>query len=269
MSEETKTTGRRKRIEKPKEEKEKTLSPKEYFEYVKSKKNTMTEEELINTYENALQMIKRYEITGQTKPIKKLMFLLECIEAEYKVVKAGYKHFVYRWDLEEYIENISDKSVKLIEMKNYEREFPDEVLDDIIKAKEVFGDELYVVFTDYTGKEQRKVAKERREKDPILFGALTKDDAVLDRLYYVCDWVDQTCDLTLEQLAKNYHKYHKKDGKELVKTLEHPKDLIELRKLYGLYEENSKASSGYIFTNEQGISISSNTRTVTTSVSRS
>ena len=39
-------------------------------------------------------------------------------------------------------------------------------------TSKIFNDKLYILFTDYTGKEQRKVAKERREKDPILFGAL-------------------------------------------------------------------------------------------------
>lgn len=245
MSEEKTKLTRKPRITKPKKEEANTLSPKEYFEYVKSKKNSITPEELERVYDNTLKLIKRYQITGQEKAIKKLAFLLECIELEFQVVKAGYTQFVYRWDLEEYIEDITDKSIRIIEMKNYEREFPDEVIDEIIKAKEIFGDNLYVVFTDYSGKEGRKIAKERREKDPILFGGIEKDNAILDRLYYICDWVDETCDLTLDQLAKDYEKIHKDDGKRLLTSLEIPESLEDLKRELGIYKESKQSKSGY------------------------
>ena len=186
------------------------MSPAEYFAHIKNKKHEQTEEYLNDCYAAIERLAARFKVTGQKKAIAKLQFLEECLDLEMPVVKAGYCHYVNRWDIEDYIENLSDPCVFIKEIENYEREFPDEVIDEIIKAKEVFGDNLYVLFTDYTKKEARKVAKERREKDPILFGALKKNvsdfgsPVILDRLYYICDWVDEHCDLTLDKLVGYY-----------------------------------------------------------------
>ena len=38
------------------------LTPREYFEYVKSKKQTITEEELLKVYDAALELMKKYLI---------------------------------------------------------------------------------------------------------------------------------------------------------------------------------------------------------------
>ena len=220
--------------QKPTEEEGKKMTPSEYFSYVKGKKNHIEEEDLRQIYENALNMIKRYQITGQTKSIEKLKFLLDIIELEIPIVKAGYNQFVYRWDVEEYIDKISDDSVFIIEMKNYEREFPDEVIDKIVKAKEVFGDNLYVIYTDYTKKTQRKVAKERRERDPILFGALVKNRVAYDRFYYICDWEDEYCDISLDKIVNNWDKFHAddKESSSIVhKTIEHGLSIEEMKKM--------------------------------------
>lgn len=228
--------------EKPSAEEGGKMTPSEYFQYVKNKKNSITEEDLRQVYENAVNMIKRYEITGQQKPIDKLKFLLEIIELEIPIVKAGYNQFVYRWDVEEYIDKISDDSVFIIDMKNYEREFPDDVIDKIVKAKEVFGDNLFVIYTDYTGKTQRKVAKERREKDPILFGALIRDNIAYDRFYYICDWVDEYCDLTLDRLVNKWNEYHKDDEKPLIhNTIKHGLSIEEMKSLVATAEENEES----------------------------
>ena len=220
--------------QKPTEEEGKKMTPSEYFSYVKEKKNHIEEEDLRQIYENALNMIKRYQITGQTKSIEKLKFLLDIIELEIPIVKAGYNQFVYRWDVEEYIDKISDDSVFIIEMKNYEREFPDEVIDKIVKAKEVFGDNLFVIYTDYTKKTQRKVAKERRERDPILFGALIKNRVAYDRFYYICDWEDEYCDLSLDKIVNDWDKFHAddKESSSIVhKTIEHGLSIEEMKKM--------------------------------------
>lgn len=90
--------------------------------------------------------------------------------------------------------------MKIIELERYEREIPDEIVDVIAKTKDLF-DQMYIVFTDYTGKEERKIAAEKKDKDPILFGTFQdrKQKVCVDRFYYLGDWVDEYCDLTLDQ----------------------------------------------------------------------
>ena len=56
------------------------LSPSEYFEQVKERKNHITDEDLRKVYDNCLELLNKYKITGQKKGMRKLMFHLECIE---------------------------------------------------------------------------------------------------------------------------------------------------------------------------------------------
>ena len=85
---------------------------------------------------------------------------------------------------------------------------PDEVIDKVDKARN-YVDMLYVAYTDYTGETVRKVEKEKRDKDPILFGAflVPSDNGNMipsEHLFFIADWVDEYCDLTMDQLINSY-----------------------------------------------------------------
>lgn len=207
------------------------LSPSEYFEQVKERKNHITDEDLQNVYDNCLELLNKYSITGQKKGMRKLMFHLECIEKERDIVKMGVDTFIYRDDIEEYIDKVAKDTVKIIELENYEREIPDEIVELIAQVKDKF-DQLYVVFTDYTGKVERQVEKERRAKDPILFGTFqnTSSRTVIDRFYYLGDWEDEYCDLTLDKMVNETEKIGKRNIAKYIST---PKDIEELKSQLG------------------------------------
>lgn len=204
-----------------------TLTPQEYFDSVKERKHSITDEDLRLVYDNCLELLNKYKITGQTNGIKKLMFHLDCIEKEREIVKLGITTFVYRDDIEFYINNVASDVVKIIDIESYEREIPDEIVAVIEKVKDKF-DQLYIVFTDYTGAAERQVMKERRQKDPILFGTFQNEKArsVIDRFYYLGDWIDEYCDLTLDKMVNETKNVGKRD---IVKTIKTPADITELK----------------------------------------
>lgn len=216
---------------------ESQLTPQQYFEQVKERKHNITDEELVKVYDNCLELLNKYKITGQKKGMRKLMFHLECIEKEREIVKMGINTFIYRDDIEEYIDTVAKDTVKIIELENYEREIPDEIIEVIAATKDKF-DQLYVVFTDYTGKVERQIEKERRDKDPILFGTFQNQSnrTVIDRFYYLGDWEDEYCDLTLDKMVNETEKAGKRN---IVKTISTPSDIEELKEqLGGLSEIN-------------------------------
>lgn len=206
---------------------EQELTPQQYFDAVKERKNNITDEELQKVYENCLELLNKYRITGQTKGIKKILFHLECIEKEREIVKMGINTFIYRDDIEEYIDNIAKDTVKIIELENYEREIPDEIVEVIAATKDKF-DQLYVVFTDYSGKVERQIEKERRDKDPILFGTFQNktNRTVIDRFYYLGDWEDEYCDLTLDKMVNETEKVGKR---QITRTISTPEDIDEFK----------------------------------------
>ena len=216
---------------------ESQLTPQQYFEQVKERKHNITDEELVKVYDNCLELLNKYKITGQKKGMRKLMFHLECIEKEREIVKMGINTFIYRDDIEEYIDTVAKDTVKIIELENYEREIPDEIVEVIAATKDKF-DQLYVVFTDYTGKVERQIENERRDKDPILFGTFQNQSnrTVIDRFYYLGDWEDEYCDLTLDKMVNETEKAGKRN---IVKTISTPSDIEELKEqLGGLSEIN-------------------------------
>lgn len=206
---------------------ENKMTPQEYFDAVKDRKHTITDEQLKVVYDNCLEMLNKYKITGQTKGMAKLIFHLDCIEKEREIVKMGIDTFVYRDDIEFYIDNVADDIVKIIDLESYEREIPDEIVAVIERVKDKF-DQLYIVFTDYTGEVERQVQAERRSKDPILFGVFQseKTRSVIDRFYYLGDWVDEYCDLTLDKMVNESAKAGRRNITHSIKT---PEDIEELR----------------------------------------
>lgn len=201
---------------------DKNVSPGEYFERLKELKNQNTEESLDAFYDAALAQMTKYKLFGQKRMIRKLMFIVECVPKEKELLKLGVNTFIYKEDIEEYINNVENKVVKLIEMENFPRDIPEEFSDIISKTINIF-DEFYVLFTDYTGKEEKRVVKERREKDPILFGVFKNNTQMNDRFYYLGDWVDEYCDLTLEKLLAEA-------GEDIVRAITVPKNKEQLIK---------------------------------------
>lgn len=216
-----------------KEENKKELTPSQYFDYLKEAKKTITTEALKESYEVFLTLAEKYNKLGQVESMKKLCFLADTLIKEEELIEAGITTYVYKDTIEDYIENVAGKAVKIIELSRYMREIPDELVETVEKARGIF-DELYVVFTDYTGKEERKVERERRDKDPILFGAFKdRHEHVADRFYFLGDWVDEYCDLTLDKMVEQYKE---KKGYSPAINNEIPKNAEELKELLQKYE---------------------------------
>lgn len=219
---------------------EKTITPSQYFDYLKGAKNTITTQALKDSYDTFLKLADKYQKLGQIESLKKLCFLADTLVKEEKLIELGITTYVYKDTIEDYIENVADKTVKIVELSRYMREIPDELIETIEKSKPLF-DEFYVVFTDYTGKEERKVEKERRDKDPILFGVFKNQTNVADRFYFLGDWVDEYCDLTLDKMVEQYKT---KNGKTPVVTTEIPKngdDLVAILKTYKIDENKGNS----------------------------
>lgn len=214
------------------------VTPTVYFDYVKDMKKDIADENLQNVAENCLTLLKKTKITGQTKAAEKIFNQYSLIMRELKATTFGFTTIVYKSDIEKFITDISKHPVKIIELENYPREVDDSVLDKLIIAKEnELFDEYYILFTDYSMKETKKVAKERRDKDPILFGAfksVDNNDIPEQRFFYIGDWVDEYCELTLEEMLAQYEKSENVGAKY---NIEIPKDVDELKEYIGMIEK--------------------------------
>lgn len=222
------------------------VTPTVYFNYVKDMKKNIEDENLQTVADNCLVLLQKTKLTGQTKSAKKIFDQYQLIMRELKAATFGFDTIVYKSDIEKFITKISNHPVKIIELENYPREVDDSIIDKLLVAKEnELFDEYYILFTDYSDKEAKKVAKERRDKDPILFGAFKSQDnnnIPETRFFYIGDWVDEYCDLTLEEMLTQYEKSESVGAKY---TIEIPKDIDALKEYMGMMEkkEPEKAKS--------------------------
>lgn len=224
-------------MENEKQEQKEVITPSQYFDHLIEAKQEISSEKLKTSYNKFKELGKKYEKSGQKEAYNKLLYLAEVMKKEEQLIEMGITTFIYKDTIEDYITKVADKTVKIVELSRYMREIPDEIVDTVAKVKDIF-DELYVVFTDYTGKEERKVAKERRDKDPILFGVFKNSAVVSDRFYFLGDWVDEYCDLTLDKFIDQYKE---KNGYSPANEIDAPQTVDELIALLKTYKVDDKA----------------------------
>lgn len=182
------------------------LDPQVYFDIIKDKKQ-YSDDKFLNDFQKVIDIeLAKAMATGQNFLVRRLAYATSVITKERQLLKEGINVFVLREDIEEYIKQVEKKVIKIIELENYPRSIPDEIVQKVAKLKEKnLFDRYYVVFTDYTGEVEKQVEKEKRRKDPILFGAFEqKIDGIwdiMDRFYFIGDWEDEYCDLTLAKMV--------------------------------------------------------------------
>lgn len=218
------------------------LNAKEIFESIKDRKEKVTHEELKKYYENCLSLIKKFEITGQKESLKKLLFHITCMEKEMKLIDMGIDTYINYEDIKEFLDRPENQEVLLVGIEDYPRDIPDEIVETISKTKDIFK-KLYIIFTDYTGTVKKELKeKKEKEKDPILLGAFidTRSRTKLERFYFLGDWVDEYCDLTLEKMISQGVEVHNIS----TKTLEEIKEDINS---YSKTNEKTDTVSGEQF----------------------
>lgn len=183
------------------------MPPDNFFDTIKDSQNTITEEALRNAYAEMYRKAEKFIEIGQIESAERITFHLKNIRREQDAVRAGYNTYVYRDDLEFFIDKVSKTVVKITELKHFEREIPDAAAKEIQRAKPLF-DEIYIVYTDYTGKIERQIKAEDQVRDPIAFGAFRSDDGHIwnHRFYFIIDWEDEYCDLTLDKFISEMTK---------------------------------------------------------------
>jgi hypothetical protein len=178
------------------------------LEFFKELKNSFGDIRIIEGrakgYELAL--IKAKE-AGQVALYEQLKDGLNSVKMEAHLASIGITQFVEEADIVRFYK-ISKKGLRLDWVKNFIRDIPDDVVNVKRMADEIGAFDNYVVL-HYDPK--RKSYSETREeiearKDPILFGLMNGRR----QLYVVGSWVDEVCDLTIDQLAEHI-------GKESIK----------------------------------------------------
>lgn len=178
--------------------KDSKMPVKIFFNLMKKKMGILHDYKYSQRIARLEQAVIEAEKNGQIAFSEELMkkMLVLCREAEMWAV--GRKIFLNREHFEQF-KNKTARPVSLTALANYARPIPERVLAEKAKCDEAKLFDGYAVMhydDGKTVKETEKQKQERREKDPILFGIVQYSP----RLYFVADWEDEYCDLTLDDL---------------------------------------------------------------------
>ncbi len=176
------------------------LTVQEFFHSVE---NSIEELEVVDEREAGYEAaLRRARDAGQRALAEQLERSLIAVRAETQLVAWGSAKFLEEATVVDFVKK-SPKGLRLDWIANFTRVIPDRVLEKKrdADARRIF-DNYAVLHYDPQGKawsqtEQEREAEKRSKRDPILFGLIDGRR----RLYYVGDWTDDYCDLTLDQIA--------------------------------------------------------------------
>lgn len=173
-----------------------------FFEQVKltSKENQRKYVERIEPYMIAL---KQANELGQKALADKLT--AEIFNNKYESILYA-ENFHYKISEEELVYFIkkTEKGVRLDYIENFARPIPKEVAEIKKKADSLLVFDNYCILhydpelKSYKQTKEEEEALRRKKSDPILFGMINGSR----NFYYITDWIDEYCNLTLEEFIK-------------------------------------------------------------------
>ena len=186
----------------------KVIHPRLYFRFVKSKLLKLEERKLNKRLLLLQKFVKSAEDLDQQGLYEEFARKIAITVREQELWACGIEYFLHREDVLKYMDRVKDVEIGFVKLEKYDRPVPTQVEKKIKRIKKLkLFDELWVLHLNYkdkldvTGKtkkeEKLKTNKEKiKEKDPIIFGI---QNYMPDKLYYVIDWIDEYCDLTLDK----------------------------------------------------------------------
>lgn len=156
-----------------------------------------------NRIEPYLKALKDAKSMGQTALVQRLLGRIILVKYESILKTYGFNKRISEGQLVDFIKK-TEKGVSLCYVGNFGRPIPNDVIEKKVLADQLHVFDNYCILHYDPEKKSYKMTAEEREKerikknDPILFGVLrgSRD------LYYIADWVDEKCDLTLDKFIK-------------------------------------------------------------------
>lgn len=170
-------------------------------------------------------LLSKAKKTGQSRLADSLNAELKFTLQELKAINAGYNKVLDRVRVVKLMDRLADKDVYVSSIADYPREIPDEVVEQLPKFKELF-DDIFIIYTDYNSDVAKKIKVER---DPVMLGIFhdKSTDRFAPDMFFLADWTDDFCDLTLDGLIDAYADIATDSDDKLASKEGHLKDSVD------------------------------------------
>jgi hypothetical protein len=145
------------------------------------------------------EVIKQAKVAGQIARVEQLMKARTIVQWESLLIAAGFKQFLSEDTTVEFASKCQ-KGLRLDWVANFARPIPGDVIAKKVEADALMVFDNYVVMHYDPGQTAFTLTKEQEEakKDPILFGVIEG----VRKLYFIGDWKDDECSLTMDEVAQ-------------------------------------------------------------------
>lgn len=173
------------------------ISASLYIKYVKSKLGKIQTERVKRRLQKLQKLVAYSKEMKQRALYEELTNEVAVLVREAQAVAFKIDRFLDIKDIEKFRNRVKDKVIQWNPIEKFPRVVPAAVTKRLkqLQKAQVF-DEYWILYIDYTGKELKTNKEKIKQKDPILFGRFNHQK---DRYYYIADWVDEYCDLTLDK----------------------------------------------------------------------
>ena len=178
------------------------VTVEEFFKSIKNSKRQMEKiDDRLEAYELALQQATDL---GQVALRQELERKIDVVRSESQLYAKNLVKVVLEKQVVDFYKT-SERGIRLDWMKNFTRTIPQKFVDVKKELDELRVFDNYVIMHyDPNGEASKMTDQEVEEakKDPILFGLIQGSR----KLYYIGDWVDEYCDLTLDAFIDKFGK---------------------------------------------------------------
>ena len=187
---------------KERRQEKKKMNPSEFFGEITSalKYNKFDDSKYFKRVDGYLATIENAKKAGQDALIEKLEDEIELVKLESLLYGAGSTKTITEEQVVEFYKK-SKKGLRLDWIKNFTRIIPNKVINHKLKIDKLKVFDNYVIL-HYDPNEKSYSLTKKEKEDPILFGVIRGSR----KLYYIADWKDKYCDLTLETLIDEFGK---------------------------------------------------------------
>lgn len=195
-------SGKTQEIKKHRVEKKK-LKPSEFFAEILSSSTqfkTFDSEKYLKRVDGYLSTIENAKKIGQTALLENLEKEIELVKMESILFGVNNIKVITEEQIVHFYKK-SKKGLRLDWIKNFTRIIPAKIVKQKIKIDKLNVFDNYVIL-HFDPKEDAYQLTKKEKEDPIIFGVL-RDSR---KLYYIADWKDKYCDLTLETIIDEFGK---------------------------------------------------------------
>ena len=170
----------------------------EFFSQVKGLTKS-NKDAYVNRLCGYIVALKNCDSSGQTA-LKEQLVRDMVINKYESVLYANDMYYVVTEDQVVNFVKKTEKGVRLTYVKNYMRIIPPEVVSKINETNkmEIFDNYVILHYDPECKGFAETIEETKKRRDPILFGVIKGSK----KLYYVTDWIDEFCDLTLDKFVE-------------------------------------------------------------------